>query len=198
MSDSQESCYHISFPEPRPHLQGTQIFLLHRKNSPEKSDSEVRAVCSLYAKTDVIMKKKTNLNGRKRVSNPVSKIKQFKCRTAQSSGFPWRRSAQRLWAYSTGFCLLQVLGSTHGLTVLLVVCVTWQGKVQQLSHWLERRCSDSSDGTAANGLFNCLEDHISRTAMKIHCITHSLKLVTFEPTWHDTHKEFFINQRWYA
>lgn len=153
MSDSQESCYHISFPEPRPHLRGTQIFLLHRKNSPEKSDSEVHDVFSLYAKTDVILTKKMNLNGRNRVSNSISKIKQFKCRTALSSWFPRRRSAQSCELTALVFAHCKVLGPTRWLAVLLAVCVTWQGKVQQLARCLERRCSDSSDGTAANGHF---------------------------------------------
>lgn len=150
MSDSQESCYHLSFPEPRPCLQGTQRLLLHCNNSPEKSDSKFQAVLSLCAKTDVILKKKLKLNGRNGRNRSMSIIKQFKYGTAQLSWFPWRRSAQRvvilcsqvrvqrLWAYSTCLRSLHTLWSTHCLPVLLAVCMTWQGKVQQLSHWLER------------------------------------------------------------
>lgn len=150
MSDSQESCYHLFFLQPRPCLQGTQRFLLHCNNSPEKSGSKVHAVLSLCAKTDVILKKKLKLNGRNRRNSWMSKMKQFKYGTAQSSWFPWRRSAQkgvilcsqvwvqRLWAYSTCLCSLYALWSTDCLSVLLAVCATWQGKVQQLSHQLER------------------------------------------------------------
>lgn len=96
MSDNQESCYHLSFPEPRPCLQETQRLPLHCNNSPEKSDSKVQAVLSLCARTDVILKKKLKLNGRNGRNRSMSIIKQFKYGTAQLSWFPWRRSAQRV------------------------------------------------------------------------------------------------------
>lgn len=150
MSDSQESRYHLSLPEPKPCLQGTQRTLLHCNNSPEKSDSKAHAVLNLWAKTGVILKKKLKLNGRNRRNSSMSILKQFKYGTAQLCWLPWRISAQRavvlcswvrvqrLWAYSAWLCSLHAPWSTHCLTVLLAVCVTWQGKVQQLSSWLAR------------------------------------------------------------
>lgn len=179
MSDSQESCYQLYFPQPGPCLQGTQV-LLHCNNSPEKSDRKVHAVLNLCAKTGVKLKKKLKLNGRNRRKNSMSKIKKkIEYGTIKPFRFPGRWSAQkavilcsqlqRLQAYST--CLCSVIDRLPKCPCTLCDIVG-EGK-----HQLERS-SHSSDGTAAADVhFNCLEARISRTTLKIHCTTCILNLV---------------------